>query len=138
MAHNKQLADERGISEQDREYIDQCHLMLEELIDTYDLSIDFDKAAELCHDIEYLLQGLWKFPEDKSCHVWIDSLKQKWMNLTWEGKRYRCKDTGEEVLITEDMVYEKNFIPFGNGFIDLGVAGPQGYSRFGGNIKEIV
>ena len=66
MAHNKQLADERGVSEKDREYIDHCHLMLEELIDTYNLSIDFDKAAELCHDIEYLLQRLWKHLLDSS------------------------------------------------------------------------
>lgn len=137
MAHNKQLADQRGVSEKDREYIDQCHLMLEELIDTYNLSIDFDKAAELCHDTEYLLQRLWKFPEDDYYHTWINSFKQKWMNLTWEGKRYRCKDTGAEVLLTCDKVYEKSFVQVGNGFVDLGVAGPQGYSRFGGNIEEI-
>lgn len=133
--HNKQLADERGISQQDREYIDQCHLMLEELIDTYDLSIDFDKAAELCHDIEKLLQRLWKFPEDEHYHTWINSLKQKWMNLTWDNRRFRCKDTGTEVLLTHDKVYEKSFIQIGKGFIDLGVA--NGYSRFGGNIEEI-
>lgn len=135
MAHNKQLADECGVSEKDREYIDQCHLMLEELIDTYDLNIDFDKAAELCHDIEYLLQDLWGFSRSKYCHTWINSLKQKWMNLTWAGKRYRCKDTGTEVLLTYNKVYEKSFVQVGNGFVDLGVA--NGYSRFGGNIEEI-
>ena len=135
MAHNKQLAAERGISEKDREYIDQCHLMLEELIDTYNLSIDFYKAAELCHDIEYLLQDLWGFSRSRHHHTWINSLKQKWMNLTWGGRIFKCKDTGAEVLLTSDKVYEKSFVRVGNGFLDLGVA--NGYSRFGGNIEEI-
>lgn len=132
--HNKQLADERGISEKDREYIDQCHLMLEELIDTYSLSIDFDKAAELCHDIEYLLQRLWKFPEDDYYHTWINSLKQKWMNLTWGERIFKCKDTGEEVLIFGDMIYEGSFIPVGNGFIDIGNCY---YNRMSLNIEEV-
>lgn len=135
MAHNKQLADERGVSEKDREYIDQCHLMLEELIDTYNLSIDFDKAAELCHDIEYLLQRLWKFPEDDYYHTWINSLKQKWMLLTWQGRKFRCKDTSVTIQLVDIDIYERNLVGVGNCFIDLGVA--NGYSRFGGNIEEI-
>ena len=133
--HNKQLADQRGVSEKDREYIDQCHLMLEELIDTYSLSIDFDKAAELCHDIEYLLQDLWGFSRSRHHHTWINSLKQKWMLLTWGERIFKCKDTGEEVLIVGDMIYEGSFIPVGNGAIDLGRV--NSYHRIVGNIEEI-
>lgn len=135
MAHNKALADERGISQQNREYIDQLHLMLEELIETYTLDVDFDKAYELCHDIEYLLQDLWGFSRNKHFHSWAASLKQKWMNLTWTGRTFKCKDTGEVVVIPEEWVYEGSFIKVGDGALDLGRV--NSYHRILGDIEEI-
>lgn len=37
---------------------------------------------------------------------WTPRLAQKWMNLTWGERIFKCKDTGEEVLIFGDMIYE--------------------------------
>jgi len=133
--HNKQLADQRGVSEKDREYIDQLHDLLYKLINSYTLDVPYEEAEALVKSANKTLSDLWGFDYNPRYDQWTPRLAQKWMNLTWGGKRYRCKDTGAEVLLTCDKVYEKSFVQVGNGFIDLGVA--NGYSRFGGNIEEI-
>ena len=134
--HNKQLADERGVSEEDREYIDQLHDLLYKLINSYTLDVPYEEAEALVKSANKTLSDLWGFDYNPRYDQWTPRLAQKWMKLAWEGKRYRCKDTGAEVLLTCDKVYEKSFVRVGNGFVDLGVA--NGYSRFGGNIEEII
>ena len=136
MAHNKQLADERGVSEKDREYIDQLHDLLYKLINSYTLDVPYEEAEALVKSANKTLSDLWGFDYNPRYDQWTPRLAQKWMNLTWGGRIFKCKDTGEEVLLTCDKVYEKSFVRVGNGFVDLGVA--NGYSRFGGNIKEII
>ena len=71
----------------------------------------------------------------KNYAQWTPRLAQKWMNLTWGGRIFKCKDTGEEVLIVGDMIYEGSFIPVGNGAIDLGRV--NSYHRIIGNVEEI-
>ena len=136
MAHNRQLADERGVSEKDREYIDQLHDLLYKLINIYTLAVPYEEAEALVKSANKTLSDLWGFDYNPRYDQWTPRLAQKWMNLTWGGRIFKCKDTGEEVLLTCDKVYEKSFVRVGNGFVDLGVA--NGYSRFGGNIKEII
>ena len=135
MAHNKQLADERGISQQDREYIDQLHVLLFKLIDSYTLDVPYEEAEALVKSANKTLSDLWGFEYNPYYDQWTPRLAQKWMHLTWEGKRFRCKDTGEEVLIFGDMIYEGSFIPVGNGAVDLGRV--NSYHRIIGNIEEI-
>jgi len=51
----------------------------------------------------------------------------------WAGRSFRCADTGDEVVIGDDVM-PKDFYVVGNGFIDVG---DGYYSRSGGNVYEI-
>ena len=51
----------------------------------------------------------------------------------WAGCKFRCEETGEEVVIPSDVQY-RQFFKVGNGFVDVG---DGYYSRFGGKIEEI-
>ncbi len=133
--HNKELADLRSISKENREHIDTLHSMLQELIETYALDIDYQKASELCHDMEFCLQELWQFPKDKRYHNWINKLEQKWFDLTFSGRTFKCLDTGEERTIEDADAQTYWCVKVGNGFIDFGRANQ--YYRIVGNIVEI-
>ena len=51
----------------------------------------------------------------------------------WAGRTFRCKKTGVEFTIPEDVHY-RQFFAFGDSFIDLG----DGYYwRAGGDIEEV-
>lgn len=52
----------------------------------------------------------------------------------WVGRRFRCRNTGEILIIPED-VRECDFFSFGDCFVDVG-RWPH-YSRWGGNMDEL-
>lgn len=52
----------------------------------------------------------------------------------WVGRKFKCLETGTEVVLTEDIVYPRAFIGIGKGAIDLG---DGYYSRSVGSIVEI-
>lgn len=52
----------------------------------------------------------------------------------WIGRKFKCIETGEILELTEENVFPRKFIGFGNCFIDLG---DGYYARFGGKIEEI-
>ncbi len=135
MVANRELVRERNISPENVEMIDKIHDLLEKLLALYTLDVPYEEAKELVHSAEFSLQGLWDFPQDIRYHTWIKKLNQKWMNLRWAGRAYRCEDTSEEVMLTYKKVYERSYVKVGNGAIDLGVV--DGYYRIIGNIKEI-
>lgn len=135
MTVNRELVKQRNISPEKVEMIDKMHSLLEKLISSYTLEIPYEEAKELVHSAEFSLQELWGFPRDIRYHTWIEKLAQQWMNLRWAGRIYRCDETGKEVVLTYNKVYERNYIKIGNGAIDLGVA--DGYYRIIGNIREV-
>lgn len=69
---NLQLARERGISEADLEKLNILHEELEEIVDDPELH---DNPKERIEAIEYQLQRLWKFPEDRDFHTHWSRLK---------------------------------------------------------------
>lgn len=52
----------------------------------------------------------------------------------WASRRFRCKTTGEEFVIPDD-VQECDFYSFGECYIDVGRL--NAYCRFSGHIEEI-
>lgn len=60
-------------------------------------------------------------------------MKMNEFQKKWVGKTYRCKVTGEILIIPED-VKPRQFFTFGECFIDVG---DGWYSRRGGPIEVI-
>lgn len=52
----------------------------------------------------------------------------------WARRRFRCKITGEEFVIPDD-VYETAFYSFGECYIDVGRL--NAYCRYLGSVEEI-
>lgn len=127
--HNKQLADQRGIPQEDREKIDDLHLELDELLRTTSGGFNqtvYDKIEEL----ENEAQMLWQFSVDPRFHRYKYEYKFK---AQWVGRKFRCLTTGEEFVIP-DTVQETSFYSFGKAFVDVGRL--DCYSRFS-NCEEI-
>lgn len=133
--HNKQLADQRNISQENRDAIDEMHILLEKLLNTYTFDIPYEEAEALVKSANKTLSDLWKFKYDECYDQWTPRLRQKGFELTWVGRSFKCGKTGAVVTITPEQAYERNLIAVGEGFIDLGVF--QGYSRIVGDIEEI-
>ena len=135
MTANPALVKERNVSPENVEYINQMHELLTKLIDSYTLDIPYDEAEAVVKSANKTLSDLWGFDYNPRYDQWTPRLAQKWMNLTWGERIFKCKDTGEEVLICGDMIYEGSFIPVGNGVIDIGRT--NSYHRIIGNLEEI-
>lgn len=136
MSANRTLAKQRGLSEQAIQYIGQLHDLLEKLIASYTLDVDYHEALELVESVEFDLQRLWQFSEDRRYHTWRHKLAQRWMELTWVGRTFYCQSSYKLYTFTKWDIQERKLVPIGvSGFIDLGVAG--GYHRIVGNIVEV-
>lgn len=135
MTANRTLAKQRGLSEQAIQYIDQLHDLLEKLIASYTLDVEYQEALELVESVEFDLQRLWKFSEDRRYHTWRNKLARRWMELTWVGRAFRCNETGITREVNLWDISERCLLRVGDGCIDLGVAG--GYHRIVGNITEM-
>ena len=136
MTANRTLAKQRGLSEQAIQYIDQLHDLLEKLIASYTLDVDYHEALELVESVEFDLQRLWQFSEDRRYHTWRNKLARRWMDLTWVGRTFVCTISGVERTIEKEDVKERGLFGVGKqGFIDFGVGG--GYHRIVGNITEV-
>lgn len=136
MTANRTLAKQRGLSEQAIQYIDQLHDLLEKLIASYTLDVEYQEALELVESVEFDLQRLWKFSEDRRYHTWRLRLAQRWMELTWAGRIFKCPYSGTQRTIQKSHIKERGLFEVGmSGLIDLGVAG--GYHRIVGNIIEV-
>lgn len=133
---NMELAKQRGISQENIEDINALHSLLDKLISSYTLDVDYREARDLVMSAENQLQKLWDFPVNENYHSWYLKLNKRWMELTWLGRVFQCQETGVVKQIELDDVYECNMWVCGNGAIDLGRAGS--YNRVLGNLKEIV
>lgn len=131
MTVNRELAEQRGLSEYQIQEIDRLHEHLDRTMD-YFIEQGWTQAREdEIHDIEYLLQQAWCFPKDCGYHRYAH---QYAFVCQWYGRTFKCVETGNKITLGKD-VQERQYIPFGNCAIDLGIL--NGYSRFIGNIEEI-
>jgi len=129
--HNKQLADELGISQEERVEIDRIHERLHDLMSRANLGVFNQSVHDAIEEYEYQLQSLWGFPLDESKHTWKHQYKFK---CEWVGKRFRCQSTGEIFEIPE-TVRERDFYSWGEAYVDVGRL--NCYSRFS-NCEEIL
>lgn len=135
MTANPELVKERNISPENVEYINQFHDLLAKLINSYTLEIPYQEAKELVQSANKSLSDLWGFVYNPAYDTWTPRLTEKWMKLTFAGRKFRCKDTGDVVEIDIDDCYETSYIPVGSSGLDLGRA--DSYYRIIGNIEEI-
>ena len=131
MSANRTLAKLRGISEETIAEIDALHIQLEKLVSRATNGQFNTSVYNAIKQIENKLQVLWGFGIDPAFHTWKRLYE---FRCQWIGRKFKCKNTGEELIIPEN-VREKDFYPFGDCFVDVGVL--NGYSRFGGPVEEI-
>jgi len=136
MSANLELAKQRGISQENIEAINSLHKLLEKLISSYTLEVDYQEARDLVRSANTTLSSLWGFTYDERFDQWTPRFERRWMELMWLGKTYECQDTGQRKTIQKEEVYGGNFLRIGNCYLDLGRAGA--YHRVLGNLKEIV
>lgn len=131
MSANRELAEQRGLSEYQIQEIDRLHEHLDKTMD-YFIEQSWTQAREdEIQDIEYRLQEAWNFPKDCGYHRYAH---QYAFVCQWYGRTFKCVETGNQITMGKD-VHERQYIPFGKCAIDLGVL--NGYSRRIGNMEEI-
>ena len=136
MTANFELAKQRGISQENIEAINSLHELLERLIMSYTLEVDYQEARDLVRSAEFTLQHLWGFSEDSLYHTWYKKLNQRHMELTWIGRTFKDMDSGTQRTIRERHdIRERGTFGVGMGFVDFGVA--NGYHRIVGNLVEM-
>lgn len=72
MYYNEQLADDKGLSLQDRQDLDEIYEVMFNCINN---PKDFDNPVQFIEDCEYSLQGLFKFSQLKSMHKYWLAIK---------------------------------------------------------------
>lgn len=135
MVANSQLAAQRAISQENIEAIDALHEMLEKLIASYTLEIPYEEARDLVRSANMTLSNLWGFVYDERLDVWTKRFNKRWLELTFAGRTFECRDTGEQRTITAEDCYECAYIPIGYAFLDIGRAGS--YHRISSDLLEI-
>jgi len=65
MHYNEALADRQGLSDADREDLDDVY---EELFYALEHPETFDSVENVVRELEFDLQALWKFPQDPKFH----------------------------------------------------------------------
>jgi hypothetical protein len=120
MAANRQLAEERGISDDNIRLIDLLHEHMQLIIDQTMAVHDLPIRLSYMRDLEFQLQDLWKFDRDSRYHTWCNRLINRHRAVTYHGKKYRCTKTGVIDTLDADDVEVGGIIGIGQGFIDFG------------------
>lgn len=116
MTINRKLAEDYGLDESAIQQIEALHEKLDTLIAAWVKELYTEERAEEVHSIEDQLQALWGFSVDRSYHTWASLYE---FRCQWVGKKYRCKETGEEFTIP-DNVKPRDYFTFGQCGVDVG------------------
>lgn len=132
MTANRELAKQRGLSEDDIDCIDVLHEMVDYVMK---MGVDGNYTDEFVKDylekIEYELQSCWKFEPNEAYHTYY---KKYLVKKHWANRKFKCTETGEVLTIPWE-VKETDCFYFGKCMIDVGRAGF--YSRASGDFLEI-
>lgn len=123
MAANPILVKSRGISDDDVVMINTLHAHLEMFIDETKAGDDYEARLAHVRSIEFQLQDLWGFTRDSAYHTWVNKLSDRFRELKYVGRTYRCKETGLErtVEYTDLKIASYGYLfVVGKGFIDFG------------------
>lgn len=132
MTINRQLAKDRGLSEDVINEIERIHNLIGKFTRAWVLSDELfsQERKDKLHCLEYQLQRLWGFSEDHGYHRYAYEYEFK---CQWVGKTYRCTKTGKEFTIPYE-VNQCDLFPVGEGFVDVGRV--YCYARFSG-VEEV-
>ncbi len=131
MTANRELAELRGVSEYNIQEIDRIHTLIDKFMNVWVYEPFSESRKDEIHDMEYLLQRCWGFPEDCGYHRYANEYEFK---CGWVGRTFQCEETGEKVTIPFG-VKECNYFKVGNGAVDVGRL--NAYCRIIGNVSEI-
>lgn len=123
---NMVLAKEKGLTSYEIYLIEKLHSLFDELWKNHQ-HFTKEELLEISHTLEYHMQTLWGFPQDKLYHY---RTRDFYHTTQWAGTKITCNETGEVVILPE-FVQEKQFFGVGKGFLDTGT---NGYFRKGGDI----
>lgn len=132
MAANRELAKQRGLSEDTISHIDFIHDKLDFLLENAKYIEDRDEAVETFREAEYALQELWNFSKDSRYHTWTNHLREEFREDDYLGAVYRCNDSHETRTINAQELHGGVLVGVGKGFIDFG-----GVVRIVGNLERI-
>ena len=131
MTINRELAEDCGLDESAIQEIESLHERLDTFIAAWVKEPYTEDRAEEIHSIEDRLQALWGFSVDRKYHTWACLYE---FRCQWAGKKYRCRETGKELTIP-DNVKPRDFFSFGKCFVDVGRL--NCYSRMCGPIIDL-
>lgn len=124
MTANIELIKSRNISNENHLKINVIH---QQLIDMIEFSVqvnpaDRDYLYERCRDLEYALQRLWGFTEDRRYHTWCGRLTRHLREHDYLGVTYQCTSTGTKrtVELIDITLNEYVLFSVGKGFVDFG------------------
>lgn len=132
MAANRDLAKQRGLSEDTISHIDFIHDKLDFLLENAKYIEDQDEAVETFREAEYALQKLWGFSADSRYHTWTHMFLGAFREVDYLGAVYRCKDSGETRTIDSQALHGSHLVGVGNGFINFGSV-----VRIVGNLERV-
>jgi len=133
MTANRELAKQRGISEENMDCIDILHEMADYVMKQGCKGFYTDEfVKDYLRQIEFELQGCWKFEPDETYHTYY---KNYLIKKQFANREFKCVKTGEVLEIPWE-VKETDCFFWGDGCIlDVGRAGF--YSRASGDFVEL-
>lgn len=133
MTANRELAKQRGLREEDIDYIDILHGMADYVMKMgADGNYTDTFVEKYLRQIEFELQSCWKFEQNETYHTYYKNYLSK---KQWVNRKFKCIKTGEVLEIPWE-VKETDCFFWGDGcMIDVGRAGF--YSRASGDFLEI-
>lgn len=120
MAVNRQLAEQRGIPDDDVRLIEFLHDHMELIIENTLAVHDLPTRLSYLRELEFQLQDLWKFDRDSRYHTWCQRLINRHRAMSYAGVKYECNKTGAIRTLEAEDVEKGGIIGIGNGFIDFG------------------
>lgn len=137
MSANPDLVKLMGVSDENVRRINIIHSELEALLnetDEYLTEVDRGRLFTHIRDLEFSLQRLWGFTEDRRYHTWRERIRKRLREVDYLGKTWRCSITGEERTVTgEDLLNPDKLFGVGKGFVDFG----DGYTRVVGPLEFV-
>lgn len=136
MAANPELVKQMGVSDENVRRINVIHDELDAClneIDEYLTEIDRVRLLKHISDLEFSLQRLWGFTEDRRYHTWRERMRKRLREVDYLGRTWRCTITDEERTVRSADLDSGKLFGVGKGFVDFG----DGYTRVVGPLVVV-
>lgn len=138
MAANPELVKQMGVSDENVRRINFIHNVLETLLneeEDYLKKVDRSDMFKHIGDLEFALQRLWGFSEDRRYHTWCERMRKRLREVDYLGRTWRCTITGEERTVrSSDLDHAGMLFGVGKGVVDFG----DGYTRVVGPLEVVI